>query len=70
MKINIRIYGGEPTLHPGIVEFCSKLNAYQQILIIEIFTNFSTDINQFNKLLNIHKLQLFISYHVSVLMCE
>ena len=67
-KINIRIYGGEPTLHPDLVEFCQKLNSYENILIVEIFTNFSADNIKYNQLLSIKKIYLFCSYHTSKIM--
>lgn len=68
--INIRIYGGEPTLHPDLPKFCQQLDIIPQINIIEIFTNFSTSYELFNRLLSISKVNLFTSYHTSKLMSD
>lgn len=67
-KINIRIYGGEPTLHQDLFDFCSKLNCYDKIIIIEIFTNFSLSYEYYKKLLTIPKLHLYTSYHTNTIM--
>lgn len=69
-KINIRIYGGEPTLHPDLLDFCEKLNNINNILIIEIFTNFSLPYEVYNKLLIIQKVHLFTSYHTNSIMSD
>lgn len=69
-KINIRIYGGEPTLHPELIDFCTKLSQNEHILVIEIFTNFSLSYEFYKKLLLIPKLHLYTSYHVNIIMSD
>lgn len=66
--INIRIYGGEPTLHTGLYDFCQRLNSISRINIIEIFTNFSLDVQAAIDYLKIDKVSMFTSYHTNKMM--
>lgn len=69
-KINVRIYGGEPTLHSSLFDFCKQLNSISEIQIVEIFTNFSASCDIFCDLLKLEKLHLFTSYHTNCIMSE
>lgn len=61
--LNIELYGGEPTLHPKLVEFCQKLNQFNRINEIEITTNFSASVDIYKKLLSCNKLKISATYH-------
>ncbi len=67
-KLTIRIYGGEPTLHDGLLEFCQQLNCIQNISVIEIFTNFSAKYELYKNLIKLDKIHFFISYHINDIM--
>jgi molybdenum cofactor biosynthesis enzyme MoaA len=49
-KIYIEIIGGEPTLHPDLLDFCKKCNTYTNITI-SVYTNFSQSIDYYIQLL-------------------
>ena len=61
-KIIISIYGGEPTLHPGLLEFCEKIYLLYPNITIEVFSNFSANILLYEKLLS-YNVQLILTYH-------
>ena len=69
-KISVRIYGGEPTTHPDLLDFCEKANSLPEVTIVEIFTNFSADYIFYEKILSMPKLHIFTSYHQSDIMSE
>jgi len=40
-KMNISLIGGEPTLHPGMLNFCKSILNNIQDACVEVLTNFS-----------------------------
>jgi organic radical activating enzyme len=61
-KLKISIYGGEPTLHPGLYDFCKKIFNFNKDIYIEIFTNFSKENDFYLKFLK-NNVKLIITYH-------
>lgn len=53
-KLKLSIYGGEPTLHPDLLSFCNKIKFKYNDIYIEIYSNFSADINLYNELISIN----------------
>ena len=49
--IQLELIGGEPTLHPALLDFCKKIKKLNNILI-KIFTNLSLNIDNYIKLLS------------------
>ena len=65
---NIKIYlegNGEPTLHPGLLEFCEKIQKYNNIDII-ILTNLSQSINYYLQFSSFKNLKFIISWHSNI----
>jgi len=60
---NVCITGGEPTLHPNIVEIVSELALIPNCQNISLFTNFSRPIKFYQKMQGIEKLVILASYH-------
>ena len=56
------ILGGEPTLHPDLYDFCKKLSN-EEYINYTIYSNFSSDINLYENILNLHNSNLCITYH-------
>lgn len=48
--INLTLVGGEPTLHPELINFCCKISAFNKIHI-EILTNLSNSLDYYINLL-------------------
>jgi MoaA/NifB/PqqE/SkfB family radical SAM enzyme len=61
-KYYLDIYGGEPTLHPDLYDFCKKIYELDKHIYLEMFTNFSKSIDFYNKLLALN-VKLIITYH-------
>lgn len=61
-KIFLEILGGEPTLHPGLLDFCNKLNRQHKYVKTYVFTNFSKDIEYYLNLLK-NNIALSITWH-------
>lgn len=58
------LIGGEPTLHPHIIDFCSR--CYQCGYIDAVtYSNFSFDIEFYNKLILDYNIKLLLSFHNS-----
>lgn len=50
--LKLSLYGGEPTLHNDIFDFCSDMKKqYQSDVYIEVYSNFSSDPKLYNQLL-------------------
>lgn len=49
-KINVSLIGGEPTLHPGALDFCNQLLALDNVSV-ELLTNFTQPIEYYLSLL-------------------
>jgi hypothetical protein len=63
--IQLELIGGEPTLHPDLVDFCEKISHIPNIFTT-IYTNFSKPAEYYLKLLNIdNRLSLILSWHTS-----
>ena len=60
--IQLELIGGEPTLHPDLVEFCNSLKPLANIHI-KIFTNLQADITLYEELLSNKNLTLISSWH-------
>ena len=59
----LELIGGEPTLHPDLVEFCEKISKIDNINTT-IYTNFSKSVDYYIKLLEIDKrISLILSWH-------
>ena len=59
--IQLELIGGEPTLHPDLLDFCEKIKKLNNILI-KIFTNLSLNIDNYIKLLS-NDIILIASWH-------
>ena len=60
--IQLELIGGEPTLHPDLLDFCKKVSNIDNILI-KIFTNLSASILLYNSLLINKNIILIASWH-------
>lgn len=60
--IYLSLLGGEPTLHPGLLEFCEKIYNNYSFISLECFSNFSQKINLYEKLLKFNVFMI-LSYH-------
>ena len=63
-RIIVELIGGEPTLHPGLIDFCKKAQTANFIEKILIYTNFSKDVDYYMRLIHIHKVHLDLSLHL------
>lgn len=62
--IIVELIGGEPTLHPHIIDFCSKCHHCNYIDVIT-YSNFSLNVAFYNKLILDYDVKLLLSYHHS-----
>lgn len=65
---NIQIYlkgDGEPTLHPRLLEFCKKIQKYNNVNIT-ILTNLSQSIDYYLQFSSFKNLKFIISWHSNV----
>lgn len=61
--IQLELIGGEPTLHPDLLDFCQKISKLNNIYMT-IYTNFSKDIDFYKTLLSIDsRISLILSWH-------
>ena len=60
-NIDLILLGGEPTLHPGLLEFCEKIQK-QKYINYKVISNFSANISVYKKLL-INNNNLQLSWH-------
>jgi len=59
----LELIGGEPTLHPDLLDFCQKISKLNNIYMT-IYTNFSKDIDFYKTLLSIDsRISLILSWH-------
>lgn len=61
--IKISLYGGEPTLHSGLLEFCEKIFNFNKNIYLELYTNFSQDIIFYKMLLYKFNIKIICTYH-------
>ena len=59
-NIYIDLVGGEPSLHPNLLQFCQFCQ--QEHIFISIYTNFSLSIQLYNQLIN-YDVKLVLTYH-------
>ena len=64
-KIVLELIGGEPTLHPQLLDFCKKINNLHFIEKCILYTNGSADIKLYTILLNYNKISIDFSWHNS-----
>ena len=64
-KFNVELLGGEPTLHPDLLEIVKGLNSIKNCLKIELVTNFSRSLDYYQQfdVPECSKLQITPSYH-------
>ena len=62
-SFKICLLGGEPTLHPDLKYFLTRLNNLKNVRHIELFTNFKKQIPEFINLLE--KVTVIFSYHIT-----
>lgn len=61
----LELIGGEPTLHPDLLDFCQKISKLNNIYTT-IYTNFSKEVDFYNTLLDIDsRISLILSWHSS-----
>lgn len=60
-SIDLEFIGGEPTLHPQLIEFCNKIK-HDKYIRTNIYTNMSADINTYIQLLQ-SNVTLIASWH-------
>lgn len=59
----LELIGGEPSLHPDLMNFCKKISKLDNIYTT-IYTNFSKDVNFYANLLEIDsRISLILSWH-------
>lgn len=63
-NVVIILIGGEPTLHPNLIDFCHKCSNYDYITIVT-YTNFSLGIDFYNKLIDSYNVKMLLSFHSS-----
>lgn len=61
-KLKISLYGGEPTLHPQLFDFCKKVSCYDNEIYLEVFSNFSSDVKFYQQLLA-NNVKLILTFH-------
>lgn len=61
-NIKISLYGGEPTLHSKLFDICKALNNLNKEFYIEVFSNFTNNINIYNNLL-LNNIKLILTFH-------
>ena len=68
--IKLELIGGEPTLHPDLVEFCKKISKLPNIHTT-IYTNFSQSAEYYKNLIDIdNRMSLILSWHTSNIQFE
>lgn len=62
---NVCLTGGEPTLHPNILEILQELSSYNKCQDVAMFTNLSRPVKFFEKIRDINspKITVMASYH-------
>lgn len=62
--IYVSLLGGEPTLHPQLIEFVKKISnsEFNQHIQVVVMSNFSADISLYNWLLN-NNVKLLLTWH-------
>lgn len=59
---SVELIGGEPTLHPNIVEILSELSSFENCIKIQVITNLSRSV-EFYKTISTPKVQFLASFH-------
>jgi organic radical activating enzyme len=62
-SFNVCLTGGEPTLHPNILDILDKLVKIKNSQDIALFTNLSRPANFYTKIVPSDKITVFASYH-------
>lgn len=52
--LNVALIGGEPTLHPKMLDFCEKVYELDKDIQVDIFTNFSQPLEYYEKILKLN----------------
>lgn len=60
--IQLELIGGEPTLHPDLLNFCKKIKHFKNFKL-KIFTNLSKDIDVYSQILQNQNAILIASWH-------
>lgn len=60
--IEIDILGGEPTLHPDLIQFCEKISHLKNISVL-IFSNLSHSLDFYMKMMQYNNIYFDFSYH-------
>lgn len=66
-KLEVTLFGGEPTLHPKYKCICERLSEFCNI---RVFTNFTDDVNTYNDMYNRYGTTYAISYHPDMINAE
>ena len=66
-ELHLELYGGEPTLHSKLLKLIDMLSTIPSMTYIDLYTNFSKDIEYYKQILNYNStllnVVLDISYH-------
>lgn len=62
-NIFLELIGGEPTLHPGLLEFCQTASKLKHVNTIYVYSNFSSDVSLYANLMRMCKIELNLSWH-------
>lgn len=62
-NIKLELIGGEPTLHPDLLNFCEKISKCIFIADCTIYSNFSADIQLYIQLLKLQNITFDMSWH-------
>lgn len=62
-NIILELIGGEPTLHRDFFDFCMRMHNKKYINSIYVYSNFSSDIEIYIKLLQMKKINFYLSWH-------
>lgn len=60
-ELNVSLIGGEPTLHPNLLDFCDKLQKLDRVCI-EVLTNFTKPLEYYINLLK-NNIKIAASWH-------
>lgn len=63
--LRIKILGGEPTMHKCLYDFCKKAADLEYVKDIVVFSNLMSEMQTYAKLLQIDKIKLDLSYHMT-----
>lgn len=71
VDVLLMLDGGEPTIHPNLLEFCKKINSYNKTQIefgiyIEVYSNFMESIEYYKELQE-YDVNLKLTYHPNLM---